>query len=308
MNARGFSHCVFLAALVATASGTVDAQRFTSRALGVRVDVLVTKGSQLVGGLNARDFEVRDEGVVQTISQVDLEQIPLNLILVFDTSGSVAGDRMRSLLEAGNAVVEGLRDRDRVAVLSFSTRVRLLAPLTPSRQQIRAAFNSLEARGTTSLRDAAFAGLALREEDPGRTLILIFSDGVDTSSWLRAPAVIEAAKRADAVVYAVAIAEERSAWSPGPRSGGTVRPTQWVVKEAGRFLDNLTDETGGRVLFANANSDLRATFTKTLAEFRERYVLSYVPTGVSPTGWHRLEVKLKRHSGKVTARRGYFAE
>jgi VWFA-related protein len=114
------------------------------------------------------------------------------------------------------------------------------------------------------------------------------------------------------VVYAVAIAEERSTWSPGLRAGGTalqpVRETRWIVKEAGKFLDNLTEETGGRVLFANANSDLRATFTKTLGEFRERYVLSYMPTGVSATGWHRLEVKLKGKKGKVTARRGYFAE
>ena len=51
-----------------------------------------------------------------------------------------------------------------------------------------------------------------------------------------------------------------------------------------------------------------ATFIQTLAEFRDRYVLSYSPAGVAPTGWHRLEVKLKTKSGKVTARRGYFAE
>jgi VWFA-related protein len=312
MTSRGPFRPVLLAALVVAATAVVQAQRFTSRAVGVRVDVLVTNGGQLARGLSARDFEVRDEGVVQTVSQLDLEQVPLNLILVFDTSLSVAGDRMRSLLDAGNALVEGLHDRDRAAVLSFSTRVRLLAPLTPSRQQVRAAFNSLEARGSTSLRDAAFAGLALSEEDLGRTLILIFSDGVDTSSWLTAPAVIEAAKRADAVVYAVGIAQERSTWSPGPRAGGTalqsVREARWIVKEAGKFLDDLTGETGGRVLFANANSDLRATFTKTLGEFRERYVLSYTPTGVSATGWHRLEVKLKGKKGKVTARRGYFAE
>src|SRR5206468_4123078 len=149
------------------------------------------------------------------------------------------------------------------------------------------------AHDATSLRDAAFAGLALREADPGRTLLLIFSDGSDTSSWLKAPAVIEAAKRTDAVVYAVAIAEQRRLET---------------VKEAGKFLDNLTEETGGRVLFASSNSDLRATFTKTLAEFHDRYVLSYAPTGVSATGWHRLEVKLKGKRGKVTARRGYFAE
>ena len=311
MTPRGPSRLVLLAALVVAATVAGDAQRFTSRALGVRVDVLVTNGGRLVRGLSARDFEVRDEGVVQTVSQLDLEQVPLNLILVFDTSGSVAGDRMRSLLEAGNALIEGLRDRDRVAVLSFSTRVRLLAPLTPSRHQIRAAFNSFEARGSTSLRDAAFAGLALREEDPGRTLILIFSDGVDTSSWLTAPAVIQAAKRADAVIYAVAIAEERQRLSYGPsaRSGLTeVQSARETVKEAGTFLENLTEETGGRVLFASASSSLRETFTKTLAEFHERYVLSYTPTGVSAIGWHRLEVKLKGTSGKVTARRGYFAE
>jgi VWFA-related protein len=289
-------------------------QQFRSGTIGVRVDVLVTSGQQLVLGLDAKDFELRDEGVVQTVSEVEIEQIPLNLILVFDTSTSVAGERIQSLLEAGNALLDGLRARDRVALLSFATRVRLLAPLTASRDQIRGAFRNLAAQGSTSLRDAAFAGLALREADPGRTLLLIFSDGEDTSSWLTLPAVIESAKRTDAVVYAVALAR-RVQWTttmPTPGSGmsnsSRVRQVTTTVEKAGKFLESLTEETGGRVLFANANSDLRETFTKTLAEFRDRYVLSYVPSGVSTTGWHRLEVKLKGKSGKVTARRGYFAE
>ncbi len=301
MSLRGPSRSVVLAALVVTATATVDAQRFTSRAVGVRVDVLVTNGGQLVRGLSAGDFDLRDEGVPQTVSQVELEQIPLNLILVFDTSGSVAGDRMRGLLEAGKALLDGLRDQDRVALVSFSTRVRLLAPLTSNRQQIRAAFDTLEAHDATSLRDAAFAGLALRESDPGRTLLLIFSDGDDTSSWLTTPKVIETAKRTDAVVYAVVVPFQRAFWTP---QGGAID----TVKKAGKFLESLTEETGGRILFASSNSDLRATFTKTLAEFHDRYVLSYTPTGVSATGWHRLEVKLKGKSGKVTARRGYSAE
>jgi VWFA-related protein len=130
---------------------------------------------------------------------------------------------------------------------------------------------------------------------------LIFSDGIDTSSWLTTPKVIETAKRADAVVYAVALPERRAIWTEEGRMIET-------VKDAGKFLDSLTEETGGRVLFANSNSDLRATFRKTLAEFHDRYVLSYTPTGVSATGWHRLEVKIKGKSAKVTARRGYFAE
>lgn len=297
---------------VGAVSLAADGQRFTSKTIGVRVDVLVTDGNQLVRGLNARDFEVRDEGVVQSVSEVEVEELPLNLIFAFDTSASVAGARMHSLLEAGNALLDGLRPQDRVALLTFSSRVRLLAPLTPSRQQIHGALNLLKAEGVTSLRDAAFSALALRAEDPGRTLVLIFSDGADTSSWLRAPAVIEAAKRTDAVVYAVAIAEQRQTTSivfgTGPGLESSRKSFPLTIKEAGKFLENLTAETGGRVLFANSNSDLRETFSKTLAEFRDRYVLSYVPTGVSATGWHRLAVKLKGKSGKVTARSGYFAE
>ena len=138
------------------------AQRFTSRAVGVRVDVLVTNGRQPVTGLSARDFELRDDGVVQALAEVDHEQLPLNLILVFDTSTSVAGSRMGALLAAGQALIGQLRPADRVAVLSFASRLHLLAPLTPSRDQVQAAFRALHADGTTALRDAAFAGLALR--------------------------------------------------------------------------------------------------------------------------------------------------
>lgn len=291
---------------------TAAGQSFRSGTIGVRVDVLVSRGHELVRGLDAADFELRDEGVPQKVSEIEVEQIPLNLILVFDTSGSVAGERMQSLVHAGHSLLEGLRPDDRVALISFATRVRLLAPLTPSRQQIHGAFTTLAAQGATSLRDAAFAALALRESNPGRTLVLIFSDGTDTASWLRAPAVIEAAKRTDAVVYAVAIAERRYVYTMPSRTGtgrpGVSQVRVIPVEDAGKFLEHLTEESGGRVLFANSNKDLRAIFTQTLAEFRDRYVLSYTPTGVSPSGWHRLEVKLKGKSGKVTARRGYFAE
>jgi Ca-activated chloride channel homolog len=288
--------------LISTIVATAQ-QQFRSGTLGVRVDVLVSNGQQLVRGLDAGDFELRDNGVLQSVSEIEIERIPLNLILVFDTSTSVAGERMRFLLQASEALIDQLRDRDRVALLSFASRVRLLAPLTPSRLQIRGALFGLEAKGATSLRDAAFAGLALREDDPGRTLVLIFSDGEDTSSWLGMSAVLESAKRTDAVVYAVALPERRYVTSSLLNRTGEV-----TVEHAGKFLDNLTQESGGRVIFATSNSDLRATFTRALAEFRERYVLSYSPAGVLSTGWHRLEVRLTNKAGKVTARRGYFAE
>ena len=73
------------------------------------------------------------------------------------------------------------------------------------------------------------------------------------------------------------------------------------------FVAELTSETGGRVIEAEDDANLHATFVVTLGEFRNRYVLSYTPAGVPAAGWHRLEVKLKGKKGSVTARRGYFA-
>lgn len=92
--------------------------------------MLVTSGNTLVSGLKASDFELRDSGVLQRVEQIEVERIPLNIVFVLDTSGSVAGPRLYSLLTAGRALVSGLRSADRVTLLSFGTRVRLLTPLT----------------------------------------------------------------------------------------------------------------------------------------------------------------------------------
>ena len=81
---------VIVSIVVAISTTAATAQSFRSGTLGVRVDVLVTNGQQLVRGLDAGDFELRDNGVVQSVSEVEIERIPLNLILVFDTSTSVA--------------------------------------------------------------------------------------------------------------------------------------------------------------------------------------------------------------------------
>ncbi len=73
-----------------------------------------------------------------------------------------------------------------------------------------------------------------------------------------------------------------------------------------RILDSLADETGGRVFSAERSERLRETFEQVVAEFRSRYLITYVPRGVESGGWHPIEVKLRKRAGKVTARRGYL--
>ena len=70
----------------------------------------------------------------------------------------------------------------------------------------------------------------------------------------------------------------------------------------------MSRETAGRLLYAEQNRDIERTFGRVLDEFNTRYVLGYAPRGVAGSGWHRLEVRLKKRSGTVLARRGYFAE
>jgi VWFA-related protein len=319
------SRCLAAGALLASiwAARPDATQTFSSRVDGVRVDVLVTDGRRLVAGLRAADFELRDSGVVQTIAQIDVEQVPLNVIAVFDVSSSVRGARLRELVAAARAMVRQLHDRDRIALVSFASRVALPLPLTADRAAADSALVALDADGLTALRDAAFAGLALREADAGRTLMLIFSDGDDTASWLGVPAVIDAAQRSDVVAYAV-----QAPWTspnvvkdapapaniPPPPVHDTMRPTVLspptmtpASSEHMKFLRALTSETGGSVTQLESDKGLTNTFASILGEFRDRYVLSYVPAGVHKPGWHELTVRVKGRSVKVTARRGYVA-
>ena len=215
----------------------------------------------------------------------------------------MSGEPLARLKTALAALIDALADRDRAALLTFSGAVHLHSPLTNDRPRLRALSAQMTAGGTTSFYDAAFAGLALREADNGRTMLLLFSDGDDTSSWLSARKLIAAARQADVVIYPVTIPV---AAAP-PRGNRPFNDHVQVSDPTQRLLEALAADTGGRVFFARDDDSLTQTFLSVLAEFRQRYVLTYEPTGVAAGGWHDLDVKLKGKSGQVRSRRGYFA-
>jgi VWFA-related protein len=294
-------------ALIVSAPTVAQNPRFRSTVAVVRVDALVTDGRRTVAGLTASNFEVRDNGVLQTVIDLHFETLPLNIICVLDVSSSVEGKPLLQLKDAAAAVVAALANGDRGALATFSSRLQLHTRLTTDRERLRAAVNSVAAGGSTALFDAVFAGLALREADDGRTLLLLFSDGKDTMSWLTASQVIDAAKRSDVVIYPVLA---RETMRPGPfridpLAARPMRPSTGDKSAAEYVLGELADETGGRVVSADSESTLRETFLATLNEFRQRYVISYEPTGVAAADWHTIDVRLRGRSGQVKARRGY---
>jgi VWFA-related protein len=249
----------------------------------VRLDVLVTDNGRTVRGLAANDFEIVDNGVAQTADLVSFEEIPLNVVLTVDASSSVVGQRLDDLRDAGRALLDALKKGDQAALVAFNEVITREAELTPNLARVKDALAAVAADGRTGLIDATYAAITVADADLGRGLLILFSDGVDTASWLTERMVIDAARRSDVVVYAVSAA-------PKPPA----------------FLRDVTNETGGRFYEVGSTRDLRRVFLAALDEFRQRYLVSYTPVGVQGEGWHKVDVKVKGRRATIRARPGYL--
>ncbi len=249
----------------------------------VSVDVLVSQAGRSVAGLTAQDFGLQDNGVPQRIESVSVETVPLDVMLVLDTSESMTGPRLRHLTEAGRAALAALRPRDRAALLTFCERTTLRAALSSDRAVAMRALDEVAASGRTSLFDALYAALSLRRPGPTRAMVLVFSDGDDNASWLGGRQALRVAHESDAVVYAVGL--------PGSARGD---------------LKRIAEETGGELIPADTTEQLKSVFVRVLREMQARYVLTYYPRGVAREGWHTLSVALTDKRADVRARRGYY--
>jgi len=243
---------------------------------------MVTNGRTPIGGLTAADFELRDNGVLQSVELLASET-PINAVLALDISSSTDGQRQADLQRAGEALLSGLGAGDRAALTTFNQAVTLRMPLSTDLAAVRASLTRIVPSGETAMMDGLFVALTTTYTQPGRSLVVVCTDGNETSSWLTAGEVLEAAKRSNAVVYAVTTAQ-----------GGT--PPD---------ITNVAEATGGQALQVGSGAALGAAFQRILSDFRSRYVLAFTPAGVDPGGWHRLEVRVKRPGLSTRARPGY---
>lgn len=268
--------------LMAGVSVAGAAQTFKSRVESVRLDALVLDRGRPVVGLRADDFEIRDNGALQAVTLLGAGALPMDVILLLDMSGSLSAERLGALRAAAGALLDALRPADRAALATFSREVQRAQALTHDVAAVRRALERETPSGPTVLVDAMFAAIGMTE--PGdRCLLIVFSDGLDTASWLQPDAVVRAAERSEVVIYAVSTSTARHA--PG-------------------LLRHVTDSTGGQLLEVDSAS-LPTAFTRVLDEFRQRYVLSYTLSSAPAVGWHRLDVRVKHRDLTVRTRAGY---
>ncbi len=256
----------------------------------VYVDVYVTRRGAPVTGLADRDFVVKDNGVAQTARVVEREEAPLTAVLVLDCSSSVAGAKLEFLRAAAGSFVRGLHPRDEAALVVFQSRVALLHAATTDRGALLDAIARMTADGSTSMIDALFVGLKRRWGD-GRPVLVLFSDGRDTSSWLENEDLLRAARESSTTVYVVRTREEGT--EPG---------------ESGQayLLRRVVETTGGSSWRSGSGPEIEAAFREVLETVNARYVLAYEPTGVPRAGRHRIELNVRRGGVEVRARREYF--
>lgn len=281
MRLRAAQAGALLACLAAATLAWAGQAAFRSQVEAVEVDVAVMRGGKTVAGLTAANFVVTDNGVVQNVTAALLSAQPLRLTLALDVSQSVSGSRLTSLIAASRALVQALRPEDQASLITFSHRVTAVVPMGRDRSPILEALTTMSGNGATALRDAAYLGLSTASDEHSRALMLLFSDGFDTASFLTGESVIEAAKRSNAVVHAVHF-----------------RPDT--------FLGQLAEITGGRTWSAGSERQLEELFGRVLDEMRARYLLTYSPASPQKSGWHQIKVSLKGARGDVIAKQGYF--
>jgi VWFA-related protein len=309
-------------AVTLAGAATVVAQQTPQFRTGVDVvelNVAVFDGRRVVADLTPANFEVIDNGVKQEVLSATREIMPIDATIVIDTSESVTEPLMKSMLSAINRIRERLRGTDRVSVITFNhrvyERVALLPP--PSVRAIEIGRPS----GQTSLNDAIAIALTLRAVPGRRRMLIVFTDGFDSTSLLTEQDVLDIAGRSSASVFTVM--REMVTTST---ASGSKEVARFSTRQPIGFFEELTAVTGGVAQTMPAMKTLRYTrdgkdfismtrndklldeaFLKALDDFRSSYVLRYSLSGVSRSGWHTVVVNASK-GGKiftVRTRRGY---
>jgi VWFA-related protein len=296
-------------------------QPFRSGVDGVVIPVSVHSGNKPVAGLTAADFELRDNGVRQELQDVSAEKIPVDLTLLLDLSTSVDGPTLQRLKTAVADTAALLNPDDRIRLVALSQVLHEVFGFRPTAPAMT--LDSLSAEGATSLYDGLALTMMRPTETGRRQLIVAFTDGRDSTSVIDEATARSIAQLTDAVVdIVVPIGASRlpEGRRLSQRAGGTPDTLagaanlslngQTVAGSAAegvpQILSDLVSPTAGQVLALAPDASISHVFKAMLDDFRATYVLQYVPRGVTPAGWHEIEISVTRR-GKfdVRARKGY---
>ena len=309
-----------------------DVIKVDTQLVNVPVRVMDKKG-RFVAGLKQEDFKVFENGVDQEISYFSSEQEPFTVVLMLDMSYSTKF-KLEEIQNAAIAFIDQLRPVDKVAVVSFDEEVHVLCPPTNDRKEVYRALRSTKIDTGTSIYEAVDLVMnSLTRSVSGRKAIILFSDGVDTTSKrVNDMSNISDAIEFDALIYPIRYdtyqdVQDMKNHSTGrpvivppvndptkPRQSpsdvilSTIKSTaadsaagspnpEGTSKEdyakAAQYMQQLADRTGGRLYDASSTTNLADAYRKIASELREFYSIGYYPKSDRTTGGKPANVKIK---------------
>jgi Ca-activated chloride channel family protein len=255
---------------------------------------------ELAGSLDRDEFTIYDCGVKQEISVFErYTSRPLLVSLLVDISGSTAKDlryEVVSITKFLNALFGEGNPKDLAALYSFNYQVTLNRSFTRRQKALEDDLKLLKAEGGTSLYDAIYLASEDLQGREGRRVIVVVTDGGDTTSNKKYREALEAAQRADALIYPIVVIP--------------------ITNDAGRniggehALETLASGTGGRIFAPNVGEQLDRAFSEILRDLRAQYMIGYYPRNLPKDAprFHVVKVELKRKDLRAVTRTGYYGD
>ena len=267
-------------------AAALAAPQFTSQVNLVEVYATVTDASgAIVTDLAREDFDVLEDGERQDVSAFVAGEFPLAAAIALDRSFSMDRERLAAAKSAARLFLGELRAEDQAMVIGVGSEIQTVAPLSTDRAAQYRAVDALDRWGTTSLHDAIIGAIDQIQPARGRRALVLVSDGDDRYSRATAADALARARRADVLIYAVAVGERRVP-----------------------LFAELAALTGGRSAHARDVRTLPDTMREIARELRHQYLLGYTPKRpLNESGeWRSIGVHVKRPGLTVRARDGYL--
>lgn len=257
---------------------------------------VVDKKDRLVGALTRNDFDVYEDGVAQKIEFFsfagEIESPPLTIVFLLDTSGSLKPKMSQAIETASEFFESVLRpNKDIAALIQFDSSVTLIQDFTADVKRLQAALNSVRAGGSTALFDAVYLGIREKlTNETGRRVLVILSDGDDTSSKTTEKEAINAAQKSDVVIYSIGIRDREF-----PANFGA--------------LKDISRATGGEFFNPTKKlADLQQAFSTINNNIKNQYNISYRSTNQARDGaFRQIRIRVKKDGLKARHRAGYYA-
>jgi len=300
---------VAFGALAVRGSAPVDAQGPTFKSgvdmVPLTVTVTDTTGKYVIG-LTGNDFTVFEDGVEQPLSFFATDDVPIDVALVLDTSGSMRAD-LPLVQSAASGLVGKLRASDRGAVVEVKESAGIPQPFTSDRALIDRALRALSTSGATALYDGLYVVLKEFERERRATLqarrqaLVLLSDGLDNRSHLAFEDVMDLERRVGVNIYVIALRSD-GAWMPRIALDRETLRAEYTMGAVAR-------ESGGRTFFPKSALELPAVYTAIAQELASQYELGYMPARPGGDGaFRRVAVRVPPHTNaRARTRSGYYA-